>query len=123
MEAFARWILQVGEGEVQGISISDDGEPDWIKIPHEFLIPNDENGVQNSIVVVYPNLVNEYTNWLYLRERGILAPTNDDVDEINSIMLSMIPRDVKTYISCDPLPTLMTVVHSAIWNLQNCCIR
>ena len=28
MEAFARWILQVGEGEVQGISISDYGEPD-----------------------------------------------------------------------------------------------
>jgi len=45
MEAFARWILQVGKGEVQGISISDDGEPDWKKIPHEFLIPNDEDGL------------------------------------------------------------------------------
>jgi len=101
MKAFARWILQVGEGEVQGISISDDGEPDWINIPHEFLIPNDEDSVQNLIVVVYPNLVNEYTKWLYLWERGILAPTNDDVDEIKSIMLSMISGDVKTYMSCD----------------------
>ena len=54
METFARWILQVAEGEVQGISISDDGEPDWIKIPHEFLIPNDENGVQNLITTIYP---------------------------------------------------------------------
>jgi len=69
MEAFARWILQVSEGEVQGISISDDGEPDWIKIPHEFLIPNAENGVQNLITAVYPNLVTKYIDWLYLRER------------------------------------------------------
>jgi len=28
MEAFARLILQVGAGEVQGIFILDDGEPD-----------------------------------------------------------------------------------------------
>ena len=27
IEDFARWILQVGIGEVQGIAISDDGEP------------------------------------------------------------------------------------------------
>jgi len=59
--------------------------------------------VQNLIAAVYPNLVTEYTDWLYLRERGILVPTNDDVDKINSIMLSMIPRDVKTYMSCDTL--------------------
>jgi len=62
MEAFARWIFPVGEGKVQGISISDDGEPDWIKIPHEFLIPNDADGVQNLIAAVYPNLVTEYTD-------------------------------------------------------------
>jgi len=60
----------VGKGEVQGISISDDGEPDWIRIPYEFLMPNDENGVQNLISTVYPNLVTKYIDWLYLRELG-----------------------------------------------------
>ena len=39
----------------------------------------------------------------YLREQGILVPTNDDVDEINTIMLSMLPGDFKSYISCDTL--------------------
>ena len=96
MDAFVRWILQVDEGEVHGISISDDEELDWIKILYEFVIPNDEDGVQNLIAVVYPNLVTKHTDWVYLRERGILTPTNDDVDEINSIMVSMIPGDVKT---------------------------
>jgi len=55
MEAFARWILQLGEGEVQGISILEDREPNWIKIPYEFLIQNDEDVVQNLITAVYPN--------------------------------------------------------------------
>jgi len=34
----------------------------------------------------------------------ILSPTNDDADEIKSIVLSMIPKDEKTYVSCDTLP-------------------
>jgi len=59
--------------------------------------------VQNLITAVYPNLVTEYTDWLYLREQGILAPINDHINEINSIILSMIPRDVKTNMSCDTL--------------------
>jgi len=88
-------MLQVGEGEMQGISISEDEEANWINVPREFLIKNDENGVQNLIAAVHSIFDVEYTNWLYLQERGILAPTNDDADEINSIMLSMIPRDVK----------------------------
>jgi len=53
---------------------------------HDFLIQNYENCVQNLIEAVYSNFVTEYTDWLYLRELGILAPTNDDVDKINSII-------------------------------------
>jgi len=93
----------VGEGDVQGISIAEDGEQNLIKIPHEFLIQNDEDGVQNLIAAIYHSFVIEYIDWLYLRKRGILAPTNDNVDEINSIILSLIPRAVKTYMSCDIL--------------------
>jgi len=52
---------------------------------------------------MYPNFETKYIDWLYLCEWGILAPTNNDVDEINSIMLSMIPGDVKTYMSYDML--------------------
>jgi len=63
MKAFARWILQVGEGEVQGISISGDGQPNWIKIPHKFLIQNDEDGVQNLIATLYLDFVTEYIDW------------------------------------------------------------
>ena len=39
----------------------------------------------------------------YLKERGILAPKNSDVDEINSIMLSMLPGEMKTFNNADKL--------------------
>ena len=56
----------MGEGEVQGIFISEDGEQNWIKIPHEFVIKNDEHDVQNLIAAIYPNFDTEYTDWLYI---------------------------------------------------------
>jgi len=68
VEKFARWILQVGEGQVQGIAISDDGESYWIKIPEEFLIRNDENGLHNLITSIYPDFDTTYEDWSYLRE-------------------------------------------------------
>jgi len=103
LKEFARWILQVGDGQVQGIAISNDGEPNWIKIMEEFLIRNDEVGIHNLITSIYPNFDTKYEDWSYLRERGILAPPNSDVDEKNTIMLSMLPGIVKSYLSCESL--------------------
>ena len=71
---------------MQGIAISYDSEPNWIKIPEEFLIRNENNGLHNLIASIYPDFDTNYADWSYLREREILAPTNDDVDEINTIM-------------------------------------
>ena len=59
-EEFARWILQVWEGQVQGSAISDDGEPNWIKIPEKFLIRNDKGGMHNLIISIYPNFDAKY---------------------------------------------------------------
>jgi len=55
IEEFARWILQVEDGKVQGIAILYDGEPNWIKIPEEFLIRNDDNGLHNLITSIFPD--------------------------------------------------------------------
>ncbi|KAL2901227.1 ATP-dependent DNA helicase PIF1 [Bienertia sinuspersici] len=102
-EEFANWILQVGEGSIPGVSITEEREPCWIEIKDDYLINDDGNGSQNLINFVYPNLPSMYTNWEYLKERGILAPTNDDVDGLNSKILSMLPGDVQSYYSCDTL--------------------
>ncbi|KAG8365946.1 hypothetical protein BUALT_Bualt17G0024800 [Buddleja alternifolia] len=46
---------------------------------------------------------NRYKDSTYLKERAILAPKNSDVDEINSIMLSMLPGEVRQFYSADTL--------------------
>jgi len=68
VEEFSRWILQVGEGQVQEIPISDDGEPNWIKISEEVLIWNDEDCLHNLITSIYPDFDSKYEDWSYLHE-------------------------------------------------------
>ena len=108
---------------MQGISISNEGEPNWIMIPGDFLIRDGKEGPHNLITSIYPDFYTKYEDWSYHHERRILAPTNDDVDEINKIMLSMLLGDVKSSMSCDTLLTLTIVVLPATWNLLNYCIH
>lgn len=42
-------------------------------------------------------------DWSYLQERCILAPRNDDVDDLNSKMLSLIPGESQVFLSADTL--------------------
>ena len=55
------------------------------------------------INATYPDFINKYQDLSYLKERGIFAPKNSDIDEINSIMLSMLPGEMKTFNSADKL--------------------
>ncbi|KAF7152028.1 hypothetical protein RHSIM_Rhsim01G0156500 [Rhododendron simsii] len=50
-----------------------------------------------------PDFTNKYQDIGYLQERAILAPMHDDVDEINNIMLSMLPREMRIDNSADKL--------------------
>jgi ATP-dependent DNA helicase PIF1 len=57
-----------------------------------------------SIVqATYPDLQRSYGNIEYLKERAILAPTNEVADTINNYMVSIIPGDTKEYFSCDSI--------------------
>ncbi|KAK4404332.1 ATP-dependent DNA helicase PIF1, partial [Sesamum angolense] len=57
-----------------------------------FLIENGDNSLMQLINETYPELKEKYNDCTYLKERAILAPKNSDVDEINSMMLSMLPE-------------------------------
>lgn len=47
----------------------------------------------------YLELLNKYKDLSYLNECGIMAPKNSDVDQINLMMLSMIPRERRVFYS------------------------
>ena len=99
LRGFAKWTLNVGNNSVQGYSLLGVSEPDWIEIPDEFLINNDNNGLKNLIEFVYHNLVDRFKDDSYFRYRCILAPLNSDVDELNYRILEMLPGNSHTYLS------------------------
>ena len=50
---------------------------------------------------VYPNMAVNFRKPEWLRDRCILAPRNDAVDQINKKLLSLIPGEETTYLSFD----------------------
>ncbi|XP_076956429.1 uncharacterized protein LOC143631602 [Bidens hawaiensis] len=96
---FAKWLLDIGEGNVGG---SNDGEA-TIDIPHDLLINDSYDPIQSLIDFVYPSILQNIKNIEFFRERAILAPTNEDVQDINDRLISLFPRDEKEYLSSDSI--------------------
>ncbi|XP_071924918.1 uncharacterized protein [Coffea arabica] len=101
LEEFSKWILDLGEGKLPAISLDDEEESTWIEIPNDLLIPQDTDCIHCIIDSTYPDLLANYNNASYLLNRAILAPTNDVVDEVNSVILSSIPGHSRIYLSAD----------------------
>ena len=101
LRRFGDWLLNIGNGSLQGISLRSGSEPNWIEIPSEFLIPNDREGLTKLISEIYPDLSLRYNDGSYMQERCILAPTNNDVDQLNIQMLAMLPGQTHIYRSSD----------------------
>ncbi|XP_028102609.1 uncharacterized protein LOC114301846, partial [Camellia sinensis] len=93
----------IGDGKIPGISFTEGGETNWIEIPEQFLIRNGSHALYDLIHAIYPELSTGYSDSSYLKERGILAPKNADVDELNVIMLSMLPGESRKYLSADTI--------------------
>ncbi|XP_076907331.1 uncharacterized protein LOC143563738 [Bidens hawaiensis] len=88
-----------GEGNVGG---SNDGEA-TIDIPHDLLINDSYDPIQSLIDFVYPSILQNIKNIEFFRERAILAPTNEDVQDINDRLISLFPRDETEYLSSDSI--------------------
>ncbi|KAF6164279.1 hypothetical protein GIB67_010249 [Kingdonia uniflora] len=75
MSNFNKWVLHLGDGKLPTISINDDQESTWIKIPNEFLIAPNTDELSEIIPVIYPDLSSRMKEPNYLRDICILAPT------------------------------------------------
>ncbi|KAJ1701031.1 hypothetical protein LUZ63_000810 [Rhynchospora breviuscula] len=98
---FASWLLAIGDGEVPALALDGVLEPEWIKIPDQFLIKHDGNEDEAIISTIYGNLNESQVYDDYLRQRAILAPKNSLVDLLNKKILSRIPGEMFTYYSAD----------------------
>ncbi|XP_022040344.1 uncharacterized protein LOC110942890 [Helianthus annuus] len=99
INSFAKWLLDLGEGNVGG---PNDGKA-TIQIPQDLLITDESDPIASLIDFVYPSILQNINNHNYFSERAILAPKNDVVHEINDRLLSMFPGEEREYLSSDSL--------------------
>ncbi|XP_022032917.1 ATP-dependent DNA helicase PIF1-like [Helianthus annuus] len=99
INSFAKWLLDLGEGNVGG---PNDGEA-TIEIPQDLLIADASEPIASLIDLVYPSILENVNNHNYFSERAILAPKNDVVHEMNDRLLSMFQGEEREYLSSDSL--------------------
>ncbi|XP_016173712.1 ATP-dependent DNA helicase PIF1-like [Arachis ipaensis] len=80
LRSFSDWILQVGEGR-SGTVVNDKL---FVDIPSDLIIPVLENPVEDI-------------------DRAILAPTVDNVEEINNYIVDLLSGEEKNYLSADSI--------------------
>ncbi|XP_058774376.1 uncharacterized protein LOC131648657 [Vicia villosa] len=96
---FPKWILQVGEGKISELN---DGYVE-ISIPPELLLTYFVNPVEKIVTSTYPNILENYTDSIFLKSRAILASTIEAVDEINDYVINLLPGDAKEFLSSDSI--------------------
>lgn len=101
--SFALWLLDVGDGKLEGLRLFDTLDPNWIKIPKSMLVPNEFDNHSSIILYVYVNFQLKYAEHQYLRERAIVTPKNEDTDIINNAVAEMVPGEFFTYYSADTI--------------------
>jgi hypothetical protein len=98
---FSKWILDVGEGNIEVVAKEEETEASWIRIPEDLLLMTKDDKLSCIVDSIYPDLQIHYRNEAYLRERAILTPTNDVAAAVNDHIVSLLPETQKEYLSAD----------------------
>nr|XP_017245346.1 PREDICTED: uncharacterized protein LOC108217005 [Daucus carota subsp. sativus] len=98
---FQDWVLALGEGWEETASIGDDAEPCWFLIPDEVHVRYTGDPVEAIVNEIYRDLPLQAGNIEYLRDRAILTPRNEHVEQVNLAVLQRLQGEVKVYHSCD----------------------
>ncbi|XP_025665010.1 uncharacterized protein [Arachis hypogaea] len=89
LRSFSDWILQIGEGRC-GTVVNDKL---FVDIPSNLIIPVLENPVEDI----------NFCDPSFFQDRAILAPTVDNVEEINNYIVDLLPGEEKNYLSADSI--------------------
>lgn len=86
---FSKWILDVGDGNIECRAKDGELEPSWIRIPDDLLLITSGDKLQRLVDTVYPVLHANYLSETYLTERAILCPTNDVTEIVNDHIVAL----------------------------------
>ena len=97
MKEFSEWILGIGDGTVGDVDDNDI----QIEIPCDLLIQSTGDHIASIVDCIYPSLLDNMYDESFFQDRAILTPKNITVEEINEYVMSLIPGEERTYLSCD----------------------
>ncbi|KAK1394838.1 hypothetical protein POM88_013894 [Heracleum sosnowskyi] len=100
---FRQWVLAIGDGLQESISIGDDPEPSWISLPPEVHIQYSGDPVKAIVDEIYGELQHSNGDPGYLRSRAVFTPLNEHVKNVNMTVLQRLPGEFKEYKSCDTI--------------------
>jgi ATP-dependent DNA helicase PIF1 len=98
---FNDWVLDLGEGKLPAVARAGELSPTWIDIPDDLLVRSGGSHIAAIVSAVYTNFASDFQNPVYLRQRAVLAPTNDIANEVNVHVLDMVPTEGREYLSSD----------------------
>ncbi|XP_022024205.1 uncharacterized protein LOC110924512 [Helianthus annuus] len=99
INSFAKWLLDIGEGNVGG---PNDGEA-TIEVPSNLIINDTSDPISSLIEFVYLSILENFRSPNYFSDRAILALKNEVVNEINDRLLALFPGEEREYLSSDHL--------------------
>ncbi|XP_057746268.1 uncharacterized protein LOC130965527 [Arachis stenosperma] len=82
-EQFGEWLLKVGDGI---IGDNMDGESE-ICLPEDIVIPSSDQAFDELVHFSYPNILENMSSKNFFKERSILVPTLDVVEEVNNHLM------------------------------------
>jgi len=101
---FAGQLLAIGDGKYPI-----DTSPDIIQLPEN--IGTFTCSVEELVSKVYPDLLSNFRNMVWLSERCILAPLNETTRTINTALVAQLPGEPVEYISLDSVLDESQAVH------------
>jgi hypothetical protein len=102
---FSKWVLNVRDNSLPAI-VEEGVDPYWIKILSHMRLPADDCSLRGLIQTIYPDHQRHSGDAMYIMQRNILAPKNNDIDEINNVILESLFGELHTYLSADSLGSI-----------------
>ncbi|GKC20084.1 DNA helicase [Tanacetum coccineum] len=100
-DVFAKWLLDVGNGELGDNDQQDNKDTSQITVPQEYCIDPGKEGLSQLINFIYDGATLKTPTASTLQEKAIVCPKNDTTDEVNAKILASTKGVMKTYLSRD----------------------
>ncbi|CEP18596.1 hypothetical protein, partial, partial [Parasitella parasitica] len=104
LQLFSQYLLQIGEGKIDTVSLPGNIPSDFVPIPAEMHLRS--SNLLDLLRAVFPDISNSASDTQYFAGRVVLTPKNKDVSVINQLLLDCISGRKITYYSnnqiCDP---------------------